>query len=481
MTDKPPAVEIMSKTGTAAHLESDAISMAQDTVIGMASSAPAGTVAATLALLAVTTAFGAGPVILLTAVPMLIIADAYRRLNLWNANAGASFEWVGRSINPYLGFMTGWLMIAGYVIGTIAEVIVLGPSVLTVLSQNSASVWGSIVVDTVVCLVMLVIAVVGIKITARTQVGMAAIEYAILIGFSVVGLWVVLHHHAGTFPITWGWFSLSGIGGKGGLAAGLLLSVFMYAAWDGTLYVNEEVKRRRVNPGRAAVLSVALLTVIYTLAQVGLQGVTTPAKLAKHETNALVYVAGVLGGSGWAKVMAVAVALSVIATVGTGIVLTARIIYGMAGHRVLPPVLASVSPRYLTPVWASVLVGVLITGITWVYLLATSLQNVFSDVINISGLMFSLFYIMTALATITYYRRRITERWWNVITLGVLPLGAAAFLGWIVVESVRSWPLGQVISLTVIFALGLVMMFVARFALSSPFFTIKRESYRPEQ
>ena len=44
---------------------------------------------------------------------MLIIANAYRRLNLWNANCGASFEWVGRAISPYLGFMTGWLMIAG--------------------------------------------------------------------------------------------------------------------------------------------------------------------------------------------------------------------------------------------------------------------------------------------------------------------------------------------------------------------------------
>ena len=35
---------------------------------------------------------------------------------------------------------------------------------------------------------MLVIAVVGIRITARTQVGMAVVEYAILIGFAVVGL-----------------------------------------------------------------------------------------------------------------------------------------------------------------------------------------------------------------------------------------------------------------------------------------------------
>jgi hypothetical protein len=65
----------------------------------------------TLASLAATTAYGSGPILLLTAIPMLIIANAYRRLNMWNAHAGASFEWVGRAINPYLGFLTGWLMV----------------------------------------------------------------------------------------------------------------------------------------------------------------------------------------------------------------------------------------------------------------------------------------------------------------------------------------------------------------------------------
>src|SRR6201987_2186829 len=84
-----------------ARLEPNAIGVVQDTVIGMASSAPAATVGLTLASLAATTAYGSGPILLLTAIPMLIIANAYRRLNMWNAHAGASFEWVGRAINPY--------------------------------------------------------------------------------------------------------------------------------------------------------------------------------------------------------------------------------------------------------------------------------------------------------------------------------------------------------------------------------------------
>src|SRR5215467_1638189 len=141
-----------------ARLEPDAIGAAQDTIIGMASSAPAATVGLTFAGLAVTAAYGGGPILLLTAIPMLIIANAYRRCNLWRANTGASFEWVGRAINPYLGFLAGWLMIAAYVIGTVAEVLLLGPSVLAVFGSTSTHVWAYVAIGCAVGLIMLIVA-----------------------------------------------------------------------------------------------------------------------------------------------------------------------------------------------------------------------------------------------------------------------------------------------------------------------------------
>src|SRR6266851_5639128 len=135
MTDQPSTVE-GAGLAPAARLEPNAIGVAQDTVIGMASSAPAATIGLSLAALAAATAYGSGPVLLLTAIPMLIIANAYRRLNMWNANCGASFEWVGRAISPYLGFLTGWLMIAAYVIATVSGVLLLGPSVLAIFGSR---------------------------------------------------------------------------------------------------------------------------------------------------------------------------------------------------------------------------------------------------------------------------------------------------------------------------------------------------------
>jgi amino acid transporter len=478
MTDHSAAAVAGITPAPGAKLEPDAIGAAQDTIIGMASSAPAATVGLTFAGLAATTAYGAGPILLLTAIPMLIIANAYRRCNLWKANCGASFEWVGRAINPYLGFLTGWLMIAAYIVGTVAEVLLLGPSVLAVFGSGSTNKWAFVGIGVAMGLIMLVIAVIGIKITARVQVSVALVEYLILVGLAIAGLVWVLSHHAGSVPLSRGWLSVNGIDGKGYAVGGFLAAVFVYGGWDGTLYVNEEVKHRRVNPGRAAILAVALLAVLYTLAQVGFQGVLSPGKLADAANNgtAMVSVAQALGGGFWAKAMALAIALSVIATTGTGIVLGARIVYGMASYRVLPEFLGTVSLRYATPVASSIVVGLLIVVLSAVYFIVESVHNAFNNVIAVTGFLFSIFYILTALAAMTYYRRRIVSGAWDFVTVGLLPLGAAGFLGWVFVKSLGNAPWTQRWSLIGVVIAGLILMLSARFILRSTFFQTPRES-----
>ncbi len=472
---RPETPVIGIHASPAARLTPNAIGARDDAVIGLANAAPAVSVGLTLAALAAASAYGSGLIILITAIPMLIIANAYRRLNKWNANCGASFEWVGRAINPYLGFVTGWLMIAATIIGTVSCVENLGPSVLAVFgSSNSTNTWPDIAIGTTVCLVMLLTAIAGIRITARTQVGMAVVEYAILVGFAVAGLVFVLLRHPGTVPIGRGWVSMTGMSGHGNPMAGFLVAVFLYVGWDGALYVNEEVTSRNRNPGRAGVMAVALLAIIYTVSVVGLQGVVSPDKLQAHSSSALVYVAQTLAGSTGGRLMAFALALSVTATTGAGIVLTARIICGMAGAVEFPGLLRP-GKRHGTPVAASVIVAMLVIILTWVYLLATSLQGAFTAAVNVTSLLFAIFYILTALATVTYFRRRLA-RPADALFLGILPLGAAGFLAWIVAQSLASASAAEIWSLGGVAAVGFCLMLVSRFALRSPYFKVRRET-----
>src|ERR1700722_15317025 len=213
MTDQTASPVAGVAPAPGSRLEPNAISVVQDTLIGLADTGPTVSISFSLVLLIAAPSYGAPLVLLITAIPMLIIANAYRRLNLWNANCGASFEWVGRAINPYLGYMTGWLMLAGTLCGTLTPVTAVGPSVLAVFNKSANSTWPNIAIATGLILVMGVISVGGIRMTARPQVIIGIIEYAILIVLAVWGLTWVLGHHAGTVPITSGWFSLKGIGG----------------------------------------------------------------------------------------------------------------------------------------------------------------------------------------------------------------------------------------------------------------------------
>ena len=455
------------------------IGLAGDFVIGAANAGPGLSLSVTLAGLVAATAYGSGPVILLCAVPMLIVANAYRRLNAWDANCGAAFAWVGRSISPYLGWITGWLMIMANLIGNVAAVTVLAPSVLAVTGQNQNARWPNIIIDTIVGALMIAIAVVGIRLSARTQIVLAIVEYGIVIGLAIAATVWWATHHAGTYPPSAGWLSLGGIDNKGSLAAGLLFAVFMFVGWDGSANVNEETHRPNINPGRAVLLVVAFLGLFYALSTMALQGAVSPHALQANAAAPLVYIGHVIGGTWLGRLAGLAVALSVIAGTGTGFVVLGRIGFGMAATGALPARLGDLSPRFRTPVLATIIPGVAFLIVTWVYLLVGSVTAAFTALVAGTGILFTSYYILTELALIVHYRRRVFSSPVGAIVDGVLPLAAAGFLGWIIEQSMTSNSADVNWTLVGIVGVGIVLMFASRLThRGAHYFATTREEAR---
>ena len=153
----------------------------------------------------------------------------------------------------------------------------------------------------------------------------------------------------------------------------------------------------------------------------------------------------------------------------------------MASHRVLPAILGNVSTRFATPAVASIVTGVVLIAVTWVYLLSSSLANAFTQLIDVSGVLYASFYLLTALSAVAYYRRRIFSNVWDALLVGILPIAAAGFLIWIVAKSWLNAPASQRWSLIGVVVAGLVLMLFARLVLRSPFFQIPRESASKER
>jgi amino acid transporter len=338
-----------------------------------------------------------------------------------------------------------------------------------------------VVTATVFGLALTTIAAIGIKATARFQLAIASVEYLTLLVFSGIAFWAVfIQHRAGTVHPSLSWLHVSGVGGKGSLAGAMLIAIFLFTGWDATIYINEETIQKRIKPGKAAIISVALLGPVFAWLFVSFQGVVPPGQLQAHGTDALPYIAQVLVGNGWAKFMVLAVVLSVLGTTQATIVSTSRVTYSMGTDRLLPSKFAKVHPRYRTPMFATVFWGFMMVAVADLYVVSSSLANAFNDVVNAEAIAFTIFYIFTALATTWYYRRLLRRSLVDLALVGIFPLCGATVLAWVLAKSIPA--LGPTARWTVagVGILGVVLMGVSAWVLRSPFFRIGRSTYSPD-
>jgi amino acid transporter len=124
--------------------------------------------------------------VILCFIPMLGIAIGYQRLNAWPPSAGATYSWVGRALNPHAGFFSGWIMLMYYCIGTTSLTIPLGTYFLTFFSDSAANNnYAVAAVGSGFDLIVLVIAAIGIKLSANFNWGWAIFDYGLLVGLII--------------------------------------------------------------------------------------------------------------------------------------------------------------------------------------------------------------------------------------------------------------------------------------------------------
>src|SRR5580698_4426016 len=97
-------------------LKGGALGLISSTVMGVASTAPAYSLASTLGFVVVAIGLQAPIVTVLAFVPMLLIAIAYQELNKADPDCGTTFTWATRAFNPNWGWAGGWAIVAADVL-----------------------------------------------------------------------------------------------------------------------------------------------------------------------------------------------------------------------------------------------------------------------------------------------------------------------------------------------------------------------------
>jgi amino acid transporter len=413
-------------------LKTGALGYASNVVIGVASTAPAYSLAATLGFIVAVKGVGvhAPAVLLVSFIPMLLIALAYKYLNRADPDCGTSFAWTTRAFGPWIGWMNGWAIF-------IADVLVMA-SLSVVASQYTYLFFGWdsaatsttwIIVGSVVWIALMTwICYRGIELSARVQLFLLAAEVAILAIFSVVALVKVYGSSpAGSIRPSLSWLNPFAIS-WGALADGVLLGIFIYWGWDTSVTVNEESENSTEGPGSAAVLSTILLVLIYVVVTVAAQAYAGTGFLENNSNDVLSVLGKGVFGSPWDKLLILAVLTSASASTQTTILPTARTTLSMARWGALPASIGRVHARYLTPTVSTLGMGAI--SIVWTVLLVAlnPAQNVLSDSLTAIGFAICFYYGFTGLAAAWYFRRELGRGLGVLVRVGVLPLLGAVIM-----------------------------------------------------
>ena len=401
-------------------------------VIGVASTAPGYSLAASIGLVTGVAGVKAPFIMLFAFVPMACIAASFYYLNKADPDCGTNFTWGVRAFGPKAGWIAGW--------GCIVADLVIMPNlagvsgqylVLLFHEQSANNIYLTTFIGILFIIAMTWICWKGIELSARSQVLLLGTELVVLALFAIIAIGKSLGNGTSrtvdgttyhSIKPSLSWISPSGLTTQA-ITAGLVLAVFIYWGWDTCVSVNEEAKDSATTPGRAAVLSTLVLLAIYLTVSYGAVSLLGPQFVTDNSDDAMYALGKIALPTIMVKLLVIAVLTSAAASCQTTILPATRTMLSMGAHGAAPAKLAQIDPKRLTPDYSSWLFGGI--SIAWYLVLVLVSHNTSTDSYSASiaavGMAIAVYYGLSGVSCILYFRRWIFKSVKNFIMIGFLP------------------------------------------------------------
>jgi amino acid transporter len=284
---------------------------------------------------------------------MFFTALSYAAMSRAYPIAGSVYAYAQRGLHEVAGFFSGWLILLDYILVPALLYLFSAVALRPLLPGVPAWVWigGFVAFNAAVNLI-------GIEFTARVNRYILVMELITLTLFVGLGL-MKLYGGVGAGHLTLkpiydpSVFSLSTVAGATSIA------VLSFLGFDGISTLSEETRGGQNVVGRATVLSLLLVGVLFMLQTWVATDLSAAMKFGSDET-AFYEIADLAGGT-WLKLIVIiaVVIASAIANAMAAQAAVSRILFAMARDGKLPAVLAKIHPRYKTPYVSTVLVGII--------------------------------------------------------------------------------------------------------------------------
>ena len=134
-----------------------------------------------------------------------------------------------------------------------------------------------------------------------------------------------------------------------------------------------------------------------------------------------------------ASLLLLTVSISGLSSTQTTILPTARGTLSMAVYEAIPKRFANVHPRYMTPAFGTIIMG--ISALFFYLVLSFLSENALADSVASLGLAVAFYYGITAYSCVWYFRRTLFSSTRNLFFRGIFPLLGALAMTWAFIYS----------------------------------------------
>ena len=292
--------------------------------------------------------------ILLAMVAMVLTGFSYGRMAALYPAAGSAYTYVGRGLNPHLGFLAGWAMLLDYLVIPLFCVIYGSLSIQRLFPQIPFVIWSAFIAGAMTYLNLR-----GIRSTARANQVLISLMMVVLLAFIFLAIRFILRQHGWAGLFTLQPFFNPRTFHFGSLATATSFAALTYLGFDSVTTLAEDVHNPRRNVLWATVLVCAFTGIFGGLLVYLAQIVWPDYSTFSNIETAFMDVTRRVGGPLLFQAMAV---LLVIANVGSGLtgqVGAARLLFGMGRDNVLPRrIFSYLDPKRNTPTRNIWLIGI---------------------------------------------------------------------------------------------------------------------------
>jgi amino acid transporter len=447
-------------------LHENALGAGESIIMGVAGTAPAYSIAATMATLVSAVGILAPATLLYCGLIMFGVTLAYIQLNHVITSAGASYAWVGKVFHPILGFFCGWALMVASALFMVSGTIPAASATLSLIRPELVNDTASVTfVAAGWLLAVSAVIIKGIKPTSYTQVVMTVFEAGVLVLIIVAAL--MRYSAAPAHSFTLALFSPLEFTPQL-FATGALTALFFFWGWDVTVNLSEETRNAAHTASRSSFWAMLIVLLLFMTFAVVTLLVLNDAEIERSSSNIILALAEKLFPRPWSYMAVIAVMLSTIGTLETSILQFTRTMYSKSRDGMLAPYYANLHKSWRTP-WVATFV---ITGFGLFFLFLSSyfpsVKEIMKASVNAIGFQAAFYYGFAGLACAWHFRKRAFQSFSEFLFLALWPAASALFLFFIALYSLSNSDL--MIDLIGIggIAVGIIPLWLNRKALLKP-------------